>query len=279
MKKKTYYIYALPFLIVALLFEIIPIGLVVIRSFLSTSGSGVTLDHYADIFTKKLYTDAILNSVTISLASAIIGIIVAFFGAKAYNESKGVVKQWFMRTLNMTSNFSGVPLAFAHMLLLGNVGLFVNIGREIGIEALANFNVYSLNGLLITYIYFQIPLATLLLIPTFQGLRKEWPEAVSLLGGTRKDYWVKVGIPVLMPSILGTMSVLFANALAAYATAYALLQSNLSLLPIKISEQFIGDVLQRPEFGSALATVLMSLMVTSIYIKDKFIRKGEHKNA
>lgn len=277
--KKTYYIYALPFLIVALLFEIIPIGLVICRSFISVSGSGITLDHYIDIFTKKLYTDAIINSVSIALASAVIGIIVAFFGAKAYNESNGAIKQGFMKTLNMTSNFSGVPLAFSHMLLLGNVGLFVNIGKEFGIDTLANFNVYSLSGLLITYIYFQIPLATLLLIPTFQGLRKEWPEAVSLLGGTQKDYWIKVGIPVLMPSILGTVSVLFANALAAYATAYALLQNNLSLLPIKISEQFIGDVLQRPEFGSALATVLMSLMVTSIYIKDKFIRKGEQKNA
>lgn len=277
--KKTYYIYALPFLIVALLFEIIPIGLVICRSFISVSGSGITLDHYIDIFTKKLYTDAIINSVSIALASAVIGIIVAFFGAKAYNESNGAIKQGFMKTLNMTSNFSGVPLAFSHMLLLGNVGLFVNIGKEFGIDTLAKFNVYSLSGLLITYIYFQIPLATLLLIPTFQGLRKEWPEAVSLLGGTQKDYWIKVGIPVLMPSILGTVSVLFANALAAYATAYALLQNNLSLLPIKISEQFIGDVLQRPEFGSALATVLMSLMVTSIYIKDKFIRKGEQKNA
>ena len=75
--------------------------------------------------------------------------------------------------------------------------------------------------LLLCYIYFQIPLATLLLIPAFDGLKKEWREAVALLGGSETVYWLKVGLPNLLPSILGTFSVLFANAVAAYATAYA----------------------------------------------------------
>lgn len=277
--KKTYLICAVPFLTLVLLFEIVPVAMVVVRSFMATNGDGITFQHYTDIFTKKLYTTAVYNSVLISVISALVGIVVAFLAAKAYNETEGKLKHSFMRILNMTSNFSGVPLAFAHILLLGNVGFFVNIGKALGIDALANFNVYSLSGLVITYVYFQIPLATLLLIPTFNGLKKEWAEAVSLLGGTRKDYWVKVGVPTLMPSILGTISVLFSNALAAYATAYALLQNNLSLLPIRISEQFVGDIVQRPEFGSALAVVMMALMVTSIYIKDKFIKKGEVKDA
>ncbi len=274
MKTNKNYLWALlPFFLVALLFEIIPVTMVVFRSFMPSGEFGFTLDHYIDIFTKRLYQQAILNSIIISIFSAIIGMIVAFFGAKAYHSTKGSKKNLFVNILNMTSNFSGVPLAFAYIILFGNVGIVVNFGKTFGIEALAEFNLYSVSGLLLTYIYFQIPLATLLMIPSFKALKNEWQDAVALLGGSSFDFWIKVGLPNLLPSILGTLSVLFANAIAAYATAYALMQSNLSLLPIRISEQFVGDVVQRPEFGSALSVVLMVLMVLSIVLKDKFIEK------
>ncbi len=274
MKNSKLYLFALvPFLFVVLLFEILPVVMVIFRSFTPADGMGFTFEHYINIFSKRLYQQAILNSVIISVVSALIGLAVAFFGAKAYESSRGHKKTLFINILNMTSNFSGIPLAFAYIILFGNVGIIVNFGKAFGLDALANFNLYSVGGLLLTYIYFQIPLATLLMIPAFKTLKKEWPEAVALLGGTRVDYWFKVGLPALIPSLLSTFSILFANAIAAYATAYALMTNNLSLLPIRISEQFVGDVVQRPEFGSALSVILMGLMVLSIVIKDKVIEK------
>jgi putative spermidine/putrescine transport system permease protein len=117
-------------------------------------------------------------------------------------------------------------------------------------------------------------LATLLLIPIFDGLRKEWKEAVLLLGGNSFTYWLRVAIPTMLPSILATLSVLFSNAIAAYSTAYALLANNYSLLPIRISEQFVGDMVQRKEFGSALAVVLMLTMVFATLINNHFIKKA-----
>ncbi len=276
-KNKMILLVLLPFIVVVMLFEIIPVLMVVVRSFSDGLG-GFTLEHYISAFSKKLYQTAILNSVIISIASALIGIAVAFFAAQAFHTSNAKKKGLFVNILNMTSNFAGVPLAFAYMILLGSAGVITNFGREFGIEALANFDLYTVSGLLLIYIYFQIPLATLLLIPAFKSLKKQWEEAVALLGGTSFQYWIKVAIPTLMPSILGTFSVLFANALAAYATAYALLSGNLSLLPIRISETFVGDVVQRPEFGSALAVILMSLMVFSIVAKEKVL-DANHRRA
>ena len=268
-QKKTYLLALLPFLALVLFFEIVPLLMILFRSFMPVGEIGFTLEHYISIFTKRLYQQAIINSIIISFASALVGIVVAFFGAKAANSARGRGKTLFMSILNMTSNFAGIPLAFAYIIMFGSVGVFVMIGKELGITALAEFNLYTVFGLVVIYIYFQIPLATLLLIPPFEGIRKEWGESVSLLGGTRIDFWKRVGIPNLFPSILGTMSVLFANALAAYATAYALLQNNFSLLPIRISEQFVGDIVQRKEFGSALAVVMMLLMVIAIAINQR----------
>ncbi|WP_330654804.1 hypothetical protein [Chordicoccus furentiruminis] len=187
-----------------------------------------------------------------------------------------------MTVLNMVSNFAGIPLAFAYMILLGNAGVMVQFGREFGIRALADFNLYSTRGMSLIYVYFQIPLATLLLMPVFEGIRKEWQEAAHLLGVGSGRFWFSIGIPVLMPGILSTFSVLFANALAAYATAYALMMNSLSLLPIQIAGCFVGEVKIQKGLGGSLSVVMMIIMVVMIGVTNGLsrpFRKGERSHA
>lgn len=275
MKKKTYiYLLALvPFLIVAMLYEIVPLITVIVKSFQPDGGTGFTLENYQSVFSKLLYQKAIINSIKISLTSAVAGIIIAFLGARAAHQHQGKLNHVFMTVLNMVSNFAGIPLAFAYMILLGNAGLVVNIGKELGINALSTYNLYTMNGMSLIYIYFQIPLSTLLLIPAFDGVQKQWKEACTLLGGTQGTFWRKVGIPVLMPSILGTFSVLFANALAAYATIYALMMDNIALLPVQIAGCFTGEVKIRAGLGGALSVVMMAIMVIMILITNGLSRR------
>ena len=275
MKKKTYiYLLALvPFLIVAMLYEIVPLITVIVKSFQPDGGTGFTLENYQSVFSKLLYQKAIINSIKISLTSAVAGIIIAFLGARAAHQHQGKLNHVFMTVLNMVSNFAGIPLAFAYMILLGNAGLVVNIGKELGINALSTYNLYTMNGMSLIYIYFQIPLSTLLLIPAFDGVQKQWKEACTLLGGTPGIFWRKVGIPVLMPSILGTFSVLFANALAAYATIYALMTANIALLPVQIAGCFTGEVKIRAGLGGALSVVMMAIMVIMILITNGLSRR------
>ncbi len=273
-KSRLYLLGLLPFFLIAFLFEILPLANIVVESFSKTGGNGFTLEHFFKIFTTRLYQQSIFNSLWISIFSAFIGIVIAFLGAKAANAASIKIRNIFTSVLNITSNFAGVPLAFAFMILLGNVGILTLIGKNYGIGFLADFDLYTINGLLLTYIYFQIPLATLLMLPIFGGLKKEWKEAVGILGGNSFHYWFKVAIPSLLPSILGTFSVLFANSLAAYGTAYALLSNNIALLPIRISQQYVGEVVQNQEFGCALSLVMMALMVLSILITNKLQKRA-----
>ncbi len=282
MKRKNllYLTALLPFVVVTLLYELIPLVMVVIRSFQPDMGGNFTLENYETVFTKLLYQKAMINSLKISVVSAVVGIAVAFLGARAIHLEQGKMGRFFMMILNMVSNFAGIPLAFAYMILLGNAGLMVHIGESLGVEALANYNLYTSNGMSMIYIYFQIPLATLLLIPAFDGVRKEWKEAALLLGSREGYFWRKVGIPVLMPSILGTFSVLFANALAAYATVYALMMNNISLLPVQIAGSYVGEVKTKPGLGGALSVIMMLMMVLMILFTNKAskrFQKGDRK--
>lgn len=271
-RKYIFLLALVPFLLVAFLYEIIPLAMIVINSFQPDAGGGFTLENYQAVFSKLLYRKAILNSMKISLTSAAIGMIIAFFGARAAHQLGGRLNTLFMTILNMVSNFAGIPLAFAYMILLGNAGFMVSVGKEFGIEALAGYNLYTTGGISLIYIYFQIPLSTLLLIPAFDGIRKEWKEASMLLGGSPGIFWTKIGIPVLMPSILGTFSVLFVNALSAYATAYALMMNNISLLPIQIAGCYTGEVRIRAGLGGALSVVMMVIMVVMIFITNRISR-------
>ncbi|MDY6287516.1 MAG: ABC transporter permease subunit [Lachnospiraceae bacterium] len=276
-RKHLYLLALLPFMVVAFMYEIIPLIMVVINSFQSDTGGGFTLENYKTVSGTLLYQMAITNSLKISLISAGIGILIAFLGARAVMNVHSRFRRVFMTILNMVSNFSGIPLAFAYMILLGNAGIIVQLGRTMGWDALANYNLYTSNGLAMVYVYFQIPLSTLLLIPAFNAVRKEWKEAAMLLGSGSTGFWLKVGIPVLMPSILDTFSILFANALAAYATVYAIMMNSISLLPIQIAGCFVGEVKIQRGLGGALSVIMMLIMVIMILLTNvisKRFQKG-----
>lgn len=264
----------IPFLAIVALFELVPLFTIIFGSFKADDGSGITFDNYVRVFSKPAYQTAIVNSLVITMFSVVAGIIIAVVASAAVRNCGRKVQNIFSSILNITSNFAGVPLAFAYMIMLGNSGVLVLIGEKFGISALANFDLYSTSGLAFMYVYFQIPLGTLLMLPAFDAIEKQWKEAAVLMKAGPAKFWIHIGIPVLMPSILGTISVLFSNALAAYATAYALLSSNYSLLPISITNMFVGDVVMRKGLGSALSVVMMLLMTAAVLINQYFLKRS-----
>ena len=233
-EKRKYLILLLPFALLILLFELMPLANILINSFLEPGTGGITLSNFTTIFTSDYYLMSIKNSLFVSVLSALIGIAIALLGAYAIHAAGDRIKKFYITTLNMTSNFQGIVLAFAFILLLGNSGILTTLGERWSLAGLNDYDLYTTSGILITFIYFQIPLATLLLYPSFDGIKTEYKEAASLMNATTWQFWSKIGLPLVLPSIFGTFSVLFSNALAAYATPYALLGNNFALLPIRI---------------------------------------------
>ena len=78
---------------------------------------------------------------------------------------------------------------------------------------------YSLTGLAVVYTYFQIPLMLIVFLPSLDGLRQEWYDASASLEAARGRSGGNIGGPILAPSFLGALFLLFTNAFSAYATA------------------------------------------------------------
>ena len=259
-----------PFLLFALLFLILPTMNIVIGAFGNADGD-LTFDNIVALFTPTI-RQAFWISIELSLSTAVLGCVFGFMIAAAI--TLGNLPRWLRNTITtfsgVASNFAGVPLSFAFIATLGRLGFVTLILRDwFGVNLYAcGFNLISFLGLSITYLYFQIPLMVLIITPALEGLRREWWEAAEILGASGLQYWRMIALPVLWPSLLGTLALLFANAFGAVATAIALTGSSLSIVPIMLFAQIRGDVLNDPHLGYAIAFAMIALtaVANAIYI-------------
>ncbi|WP_206077713.1 ABC transporter permease subunit [Aquamicrobium sp. LC103] len=260
----------LPFMLFALLFLLLPTLNIVIGAFQTRTGE-FTLQNIFNLFQPSILS-AYWISIRISLASAFLGCLIGFLIAASV--VLGGLPAWIRAPLltfsGVASNFAGVPLAFAFLATLGRLGLVTVLLREwFGVNIYAmGFNLLSFWGLTITYLFFQIPLMILIVTPALDGLKREWREAASILGASSFQYWRMVALPILWPTLLGTLALLFANSFGAVATAYALTGSSLSIVPILLFAQIRGDVLQDPHLGYALAfgMIVVTGIANGLYI-------------
>ncbi|MGC5328033.1 ABC transporter permease [Brevibacillus sp. SYSU BS000544] len=263
----------LPFAVLVIAFEIVPLIGMIIDSFQSDQAKKFSLEHYITAFTNPYYFKGITNSLLISLYSSLIGIVIALVTSYSITQMPKKIQTIMITFSNMTSNFSGIPLAFAYIILLGTSGVFTLLAKEFGWNILSSFDLYSWSGLVAVYVYFQIPLAILLLYPTYSGIQKSWRESASLLGASPLQFWRYIGLPVIFPSVIGTFSILFANAMGAYATAYALVGGSYNIVPIRIGALVSGDVVSQPQLGSALAVILGLMMVGAMWFNERMMRR------
>jgi putative spermidine/putrescine transport system permease protein len=159
---------------------------------------------------------------------------------------------------------------------LGNLGLVTRLVFALtGFRITDGFNLGTKLGLEIVYLYFQFPLMVLIIAPALAGLRKDWREAAENLGASPLQYWRYVALPVLMPSILGAIVLLFGNAFGAQATAYQLTGGLLNIVTLVITAQIRGDVLHNPGLGYAVAMGMVVIIGISILFYSMLQRRSE----
>jgi putative spermidine/putrescine transport system permease protein len=266
-----------PFFVYALAFLLVPAGEVMVGAFRDVNG-GWTFSNVTELFHQP-YITAYETSIDVSLTTAVLGGIFGFLIAYAstLDGTPGWVRSTFATFSGVAANFGGIPLAFAFIATIGTLGIVTNFLRDqLGWNIYREgFTLFGTRGIELVYLYFQIPLMILVVAPAIDGLRKEWREAAANLGASRWQFWRFVGIPILMPSLLGAMILLFGNAFAAYATAYAL-DSSAQLIPLLIGAYYTGNVLSNPHLAQAMAfgmfVVLAAMMVVYLPLQRRSAR-------
>ncbi|HEY2371441.1 MAG TPA: ABC transporter permease subunit [Gaiellaceae bacterium] len=272
----------LPFFAYALLFLFLPAGQVLTGAFKSKTGEWTFSNLHTLV--QKPYITYYETSIKISLVTAIAGCLLGL--AIAYAAIREGTPRWIRGMITtfsgVAANFGGIPLAFAFIATIGNVGIvtrFLNnvLGWDIystNFPIFGQFTLFSAFGVGVVYMYFQIPLMILVIAPAIDGLRREWREAASNLGASAWQFWRYVGVPVLLPSLLGATILLFGNAFAAYATAYSLTAGSVGLVPIQIGYLYSGNVLDDPHLAQALAFGMFCVLAGMMLIYIPLARRS-----
>jgi putative spermidine/putrescine transport system permease protein len=264
-----------PFLLFCLAFEIVPILFLLRGSFLVNKTDIFTLQNFIDL-KGKIYINSFVNSIRISGLTAIIGVILGtVIGYAIYNWPSARFREALITLSDVTTNFAGAPLAFAFVVILGLNGVITQfLLKYFEYSIYPKFSIYSFSGLTLAYVYFQLPLMVLLILPSFAAIKKEWQESAQSLGAGTFQFWWHIGIPILTPSLIAGLTLLFANAFGAYATAYTLVQAKLSLVTLQLGAMIAGEVRQNQAVGMAMAIVSLVIMGLSIWIYQVATRRA-----
>jgi putative spermidine/putrescine transport system permease protein len=204
-----------------------------------------------------------MNSILLSAVTAVLGAVFGALLAYAVSTARegGPLRRMMTSLCGVLAQFGGVTLAFAFGATVGSVGFLTLWLEKIGINLAGTWLYEPDKGLMLVYTYFQIPLMLIVFLPAVEGLRPQWREAAESLGGSTWDYWRHVGGPILAPSFIGAMLLLFTNAFSAYATAAALISQGSPIIPLQIGGTLSSEVILGQEnIGKAMALGMVAIV-------------------
>jgi putative spermidine/putrescine transport system permease protein len=261
----------LPFSAYIALGLIIPLIAIIIGAFKNPATGAFTFSN-VDIAVHGAYLEGFRQSLILSvLASVIPGVLGLLLAYAIFTAKRGTfLRQVVITASGVFANFGGVPLAFVFIASLGSSALITGWLNDIGLNIYSDgFTLYTLSGVTVVYMYFQIPLMVLIILPALEGLRPAWREAAENMGARSWQYWRHVGGPVLMPSFLSCLMLLFGSSLSAYATAEALTSGTIPLTSIQIGSLLNGNVVAgQGNVGNALGLgiVLIIAVMMVFYV-------------
>lgn len=263
-----------PLGVVITLFFLLPLlGMTVIAFTVDDGEGGSTLglDNFSGLAGShvRALTNSVLVSLVGSLIAAVVGAVTALCIAQIRSKRLDSVVAVFSSVL---ANDGGAPLAFSFIVTLGNTGLvyvLLNLGPT-------GFTLYSWQGLVVMYQYFLIPTMIMVTLPTFVGLRKEWAEANTALGGSGWTFWRRVGLPVALPSLIGGWILLFGSAYATHASAAVLMGSGgFQLIPLTIASQLTSGTGGGGESTAmALGVSMVVIAVVTLFLFSRLQRRS-----
>ena len=251
-----------PFFAYTTVFLLIPTLVVVIGAFLDGQNRP-TLSNVAALaqpsFLAALKQSIVLSAVT-ALIDAMVGGVLAYAVSTA--PAGGVLRRFITSLCGVLAQFGGVALAFVFLASFGATGYLTAWVTSMGVATGGGRWLYEWDkGLMLIYLYFQIPLMLIVFLPAVEGLRPQWREATETLGGSTLTYWTKVAGPILAPSFIGALLLLFTNAFSAYATAAALVSQGSPLVPLQIAGTFSSEVILGQEnIGKAMALAMVAVV-------------------
>lgn len=230
-----------------------------------------TAENYVKLFSDGYYLSSLLHSVVLSLAVAVGSVLLCMAPAWVLVRARFPGKRIFRAVLTIPMAFSGVIVGFMIVIMLGRWGVIPALLHRLTGEAYLSMTAYTLSGIIVAYVYFEIPRATLTLEAAIRKFDFDLDDAARSLGATLWQRLWYVLVPLLLPAIISTVALAFSVSMGSFGVAL-IIAKKLNLLPVDIFLEITGYA--NFEFASALCVVMLVItLTTNLYLR----RLGEKR--
>ncbi len=194
-----------------------------------------------------LFARQLMNSLVVSLATAIMAVVIATPTAYALARHDFVGKRSGLRTLLLTQMFPGVASAVPLYLILDALHLLD-----------------TRTGLVLVYAATAVPFAIFQLRGAFLAIPVDLEEAAMVDGATRTQAFLKVALPAARPAIAVTALFAFMSAWNEFILAATLLgRESAFTLPV-VLQSYVGEY--NTSWGAfAAGAILVSVPVMALF--------------
>jgi len=270
-----------PYVLWMTLVVIVPILLVVVYAF-TTSGEtaadigGFTLDNFSRMGTYTvIFARSFQLALVATLVCLLIGYPLAYVMAKEGPGFQRVAMVIIM--LPMWVNF--LLRTYAWMAILENNGILNNFFEAIGLFSLIN-SIFGTNisffpmirtqgAVVLGMVYNYLPFMVLPIYSVIIKLDHSLVEAARDLGASSAGVFRRVTLPLSLPGVLSGVTMVFVPSVSTFAISRMMGGNNQMLLGNLIEQQFLGGA-YNPHLGSAIALVMMIIVVACMWIMNRF---------
>ena len=270
-----------PYVLWMALVVIVPILLVVVYAFTASGETaadigGFTLDNFSRMGTYTvIFARSFQLALVATLVCLLIGYPLAYVMAKEGPGFQRVAMVIIM--LPMWVNF--LLRTYAWMAILENNGLLNQFFNSIGLFDLINglfgtdiqyFRMIRTQGAVVLgMVYNYLPFMVLPIYSVIIKLDHSLVEAARDLGASSAGVFRRVTLPLSLPGVLSGVTMVFVPSVSTFAISRMMGGNNQMLLGNLIEQQFLGGA-YNPHLGSAIALVMMIIVVACMWIMNRF---------
>lgn len=247
-----------PLLVVLGLLLIIPLGLLATKSVQSTDG--LTSSNYLLLLTDASYRAALLHSIVLSALVASVSSVVCLAPAWLFANEEFAGKSLMRAIFTLPMSFSGIIVGFLAVIMLGRIGAVPQLFERLVGDNLTAGWAYRLSGLVLAYLYFEIPRATLTLEAALRKFDPQLSVAAQTLGAGMWQRMRLLVLPLIWRPLVSTFAVTFTVSLGSFGVAL-ILSKRFSVLPLEIYQQATGARNVGSMAAMALTLVVLAFVV------------------
>ncbi len=225
-------------------------------------GGTVSAASYVEIFCDSACLAALLHSLVLSFFVAAAATVLCLGPAWLLARHEFTGKRLVRAAFTLPLSFSGIMVGFLAIIMLGRVGFIPQMTERITGTAFLSGAAYQLTGLIIAYLYFEIPRGILSLESSLHFDEEMIAAAASLgAGGFQRFRWVV--LPLICPALLSAFALTFSVSLGSFGVAL-ILSRRFSVLPLELFHQFTA--MSNAPLASAMAVVLAVVALAVQYL-------------